>query len=127
MREGKRVTKRTLANLSALPIEQIEAIRLVLKGEKLGPIGEGLECIATRHHGHVEAVRTAMARLGFDKLIDAKTSRSRDLVMAMVVGRIIAPEASKLGMVSAWPTQRLRTISASPMRMKTNSTTRWIG
>jgi transposase len=102
VREGKRVTKRTLANLSALPIEQIEAIRRVLKGEKLGPIGEGLECIATRHHGHVEAVRTAMARLGFDRLIDAKTSRSRDLVMAMVVGRIIAPEASKLGMVGAW-------------------------
>lgn len=102
VREGKRVTKRTLANLSALPIEQIEAIRRVLKGEKLGPVGDGLECVGTRQHGHVEAVRTAMARLGFDKLIDAKASRSRDLVMAMVVGRIIAPEASKLGMVTAF-------------------------
>ena len=102
VREGKRVTKRTLANLSALPIEQIEAIRRVLKGEKLGPVGDGFECIATRQHGHVDAVRTAMVRLGFDKLIDAKASRSRDLVMAMVVGRIIAPEASKLGMVGAW-------------------------
>ena len=102
VREGKRVTKRTLANLSALPIEQIEAIRRVLKGEKLGPVGDGLECITTRHHGHVDAVRTAMTRLGFDKLIDAKASRSRDLVMAMVAGRIIAPEASKLGMVGAW-------------------------
>ena len=102
VREGKRVTKRTLANLSALPIDQIEAIRRVLKGEKLGPVGDGLECIATRQHGHVEAVRTAMARLDFGKLIDAKASRSRDLVMAMVVGRIIAPEASKLGMVGAW-------------------------
>ena len=102
VREGKRVTKRTLANLSALPIEQIEAIRRVLKGEKLGPIGDGLECVATRQHGHVEAVRTAMARLGLDKLIDAKASRSRDLVMAMVAGRIIAPEASKLGMAGAW-------------------------
>lgn len=102
VREGKRVTKRTLANLSALSIEQIEAIRRALKGEKLGPVGAGLECIATRHHGHVEAVRTAMTRLGFDKLVDAKASRSRDLVMAMIAGRIIAPEASKLGMVSAW-------------------------
>ena len=46
--------------------------------------------------------RKAMTRLGFDKLIDAKASRSRDLVMAMVAGRIIAPEASKLGMVGAW-------------------------
>ena len=102
VREGKRVTKRTLANLSSLPIEQIEAIRRVLKGEKLGPVGDSLECVATRRHGHVEAVRTAMARLGFDKLIDAKASRSRDLVMAMIAGRIIAPEASKLAMVGAW-------------------------
>ena len=102
VREGKRVTKRTLANLSALPIEQIEAIRRVLKGEKLGPVGDGLECIASRHHGHVDAMRTAMARLGLDKLIDTKASRSLDLVTAMVAGRIIAPAASKLGMVGTW-------------------------
>lgn len=102
VRIGKRVTKRTLANLSSLPIEQIEAIRRVLKGEKLGPVGGGLECTQSRHHGHVDAVRTAMSRLGFDKLVDAKASRSRDLVMAMVAGRIIAPEASKLGMVGAF-------------------------
>lgn len=102
VRIGKRVTKRTLANLSSLPIEQIEAIRRVLKGEKLGPIGDGLECITSRHHGHVDAVRTAMTRLDFEKLIDAKSSRSRNLVMAMVASRIIAPEASKLGMIGAW-------------------------
>ena len=53
-------------------------------------------------HGHVDAVRGAMRRLGFDKLIDARPSRERDLVMAMVAGRIIAPEASKLGMTRAW-------------------------
>ena len=102
VRDGRHVKSETLANLSALPIEQIEVIRRVLKGEKLGPVGDSLECVATRQHGHVEAVRTAMARLGFDKLIDAKAQRSRDLVMAMVAGRIIAPEASKLGMVGAW-------------------------
>jgi Transposase DDE domain len=102
VRDGRHVKSETLANLSALPIEQIETIRRVLKGEKLGPVGDSLECVATRQHGHVDAVRTAMTRLGFDKLIDAKAQRSRDLVMAMVVGRIIAPEASKLGMVGAW-------------------------
>jgi hypothetical protein len=50
----------------------------------------------------VEAVRTAMRRLGFEKLIDGKASRERDLVVAMVAGRIIAPEASKLAMTHAW-------------------------
>ena len=102
VRDGKKVGKRTLANLSSLPIEQIEMIRRVLKGERLGPVEDGLECVRSAHHGHVEAVTTAMRRLGFDKLIDGKSSRERDLVVAMVAGRIIAPEASKLGMVGAW-------------------------
>lgn len=102
VRDGKKVGKRTLANLSSLPIEQIEMIRRVLKGERLGPVEDGLECIRSAHHGHVEAVTTTMRRLGFDKLIAAEPCRERDLVVAMVAGRIIAPEASKLGMVGAW-------------------------
>jgi transposase len=101
-REDGRVRKRTLANLSSLPIEQIEAIRRILKGEKLGPVGEGLEVVRSRAHGHVDAVLTAMRRLGFEKLIDAKASRERTLVAAMVAERILAPEASKLGMTRAF-------------------------
>jgi hypothetical protein len=101
-REGKQVRKRTLANLSALPMDQVEMIRRVLKGEKLGPVEDQFECIRSLHHGHVQAVRTAMQRLGFDRLIDARARRERDLVVAMVAGRIIAPEASKLGMTRAW-------------------------
>jgi transposase len=102
VREGKRVRKRTLANLSSLPLEQIEAIRRILKGERLGPIEDGLEVVRSLAHGHVEAVMTAMRRLGFDKLIDARSSRERDLVVAMVAERIVAPEASRLGMTRAW-------------------------
>ena len=102
VRVGKRVTKRTLANLSSLPLDQIEMIRRVLKGEKLGPVEDGLEVVRSAHHGHVDAVCSAMQRLGFDRLIDAKSSRERNLVVAMVAGRIIAPEASKLGMTQAW-------------------------
>jgi hypothetical protein len=101
IREGKRIKKRTIANLSALTLEQAEAIRLVLRGEKLAPAGGGLDCIRSLPHGHVEAVRIAMRRLGFEKLIDGKTSR--DLVAAMVAGRIVAPEASKLAMTHVWP------------------------
>ena len=41
IREGQRIRKRTIANLSALTLEQAEAIRLVLKGEKLAPAGGG--------------------------------------------------------------------------------------
>ena len=102
VREGKRVTKRTLANLSSLPLDQIEMIRRVLKGEKLGPVDSALEVTRSQAHGHVEAVRTALRRLGFDRLIDATSNRQRDLVVAMVAGRIVAPEASKLAMTQAW-------------------------
>jgi hypothetical protein len=102
VREGKRVRKRTLANLSSLTIDQIEAIRRILKGERLGPIDDGLEVVRSRAHGHVDAVLTAMRQLGFDKLLDTRSSRERDLVVAMVAERIIAPEASKLGMTRAW-------------------------
>ncbi len=102
IREGKRIRKRTIANLSALTLEQAESIRLVLKGEKLGPARGGLDCIRSLPHGHVEAVRIAMRRLGFEKLIDGKASRERDLVAGMVAGRLIAPEASKLAMTHAW-------------------------
>jgi hypothetical protein len=102
VRDGKRVRKRTLANLSSLSIEQIEAIRRILKGERLGPIEDGLEVVRSRPHGHVAAVTMAMMRLGLDKLLDARSSRERDLVVAMVAERIIAPEASKLGMTRAW-------------------------
>ena len=102
VREGKRVRKRTIANLSALPLEQAEMIRRVLKGEKLGPMEAAFDVVRSQHHGHVEAVRAAMKQLGFDRLIDAKSSRERDLVVAMVAGRIVAPEASKLGMTHAW-------------------------
>ena len=101
IREGKRIKKRTIANLSALTLDQAETIRLVLKGEQLAPANGSLECIRSLPHGHVEAVRIAMRRLGFEKLIDGKASRERDLVVAMVAGRIIAPQASKLAMTQA--------------------------
>ena len=102
VREGKRVVKRTVANLSGLTIEQAEAMRHVLKGQRLAPIDEAFGITRSQAHGHVEAVRAAMKRLGFDTLVDSKSSRERDLVVAMVVGRIIAPEASKLSMTQAW-------------------------
>jgi Transposase DDE domain len=102
VRDGKHVRKRTLANLSSLPLDQIEAIRRILKGERLGPVEDGLEVVRSRAHGHVAAVMTAMKRLGFEKLIDARPSRERNLIMAMVAERIIAPAASKLGMTRAW-------------------------
>lgn len=68
-RQGKKVGKRTLANLSALSAAQIEGIRAALRGEPLQPAAQRFEAIASRAHGHVQAVALTMRRLGFAALL----------------------------------------------------------
>lgn len=105
-REGSRVRKRTLANLSALDTEQIDAIRAVLRGEPLRPAGALFEIIRSLPHGQVQAVSVAMHRLGFDKLLSARAQPERDLVSAMVAARILAPH-TKLATTRWWHTTTL--------------------
>ena len=105
-REGARVRKRTLANLSSLSDEQILAMRAILRGEQLAPAGELFEAIASRAHGHVQAVRRAMQQLGFAQLIGTRPSAERDRVCAMVAARIVAPH-TKLATTRWWHTSTL--------------------
>jgi transposase len=105
-RDGARVRKRTLANLSSLSDEQILAIRAVLRGEQLGPVAERFEAIASRAHGHVQAVAVAMQRLGLASLVASKACRERELVLAMVASRIVAPH-TKLATTRWWHTTTL--------------------
>jgi transposase len=100
-REGGKVKNRTLANLSSLPMDQIDAIRRVLKGETLVGIDDVFETVCSFKHGHVKAVLLAMQKLGFDKLIASRPSRERDLVVALVAARIVDP-SSKLATQRAW-------------------------
>jgi transposase len=105
-RENGKVKTRTLANLSRLPPEAVKALTRVLKGESLVPPDEVFESIRSPHHGHVQAVRAAMRRLGFDELIASKASRERDLVVTMVAARILEPD-SKLATTRWWDTTTL--------------------
>ena len=100
-REGGKVKTRTLANLSTLPEAAVAALRRVLKGDTLITADEAFEAISSRHHGHVQAVLAAMQRLGFAHLIASRPSRQRNLVVAMVAARILAPE-SKLATTRWW-------------------------
>ena len=110
LREGYRdhgkVRNRTLANLSVWPPEQVELLRRVLRGERLAPVDQLWEVVASPHHGHVQAVRLAMRRLGFETLIAARPSRERALVVALVAARILEPE-SKLATTRWWQTTTL--------------------
>jgi transposase len=105
-REGQRVRKRTLANLSSLPDEQIVAIRAILRGEQLAPASTLFEAVASRPHGHVQAVRCAMQQLGFAQLIGTRASAERDRVCAMVAARILGPQ-TKLATTRWWHTTTL--------------------
>ena len=105
-RDGARVRKRTLANLSALDDQQIDAIRGVLRGEPLRPTGTLFEIIQSLPRGHVQAVSVAMQQLGFSKLLNARSCPERDLVCAMVAARILAPQ-TKLATTRWWHTTTL--------------------
>jgi len=105
-REGSKVGKRTLANLSSLSAAQIEAIRAALRGEALQPVAQSLEITASRSHGHVQAVAVTLQRLGFASVIASKPCRERELVLAMVASRIVAPH-TKLATTRWWHTTTL--------------------
>jgi len=105
-REGGQVKNRTLANLSKWPAQKIDRLRRLLRDEPLARIDELFEVVASPHHGHVQAVRVAMQRLGFDTLIAARPSRARALVVALVAARILEPD-SKLATTRWWHTTTL--------------------
>ncbi len=92
-REGGKVKNRTLANLSSWPEAKVEALSRALKG--LPPAGlEGMvEVARSLPHGHVAAVLGTLRQLGLEELIDPEPSRQRDLVTAMAVAQVIAPDS----------------------------------
>jgi len=100
-REDGKVKNETLGNLSHLPDAVVDLVRRALRGEALVPVSERFEIIASRPHGHVEAVLRAMRRLDFASLLSSRPCREADLVMAMAVARIVEPH-TKLAMTRWW-------------------------
>jgi len=105
-REGKKIVKRTLANLTDWPAEKIKTLRRALRGEKLVNPSELFRIERSLPHGHVGIILTVMRKLGLDSLIASRRCRERDLVVAMIAERLIEP-ASKLGTTRLWDTSTL--------------------
>src|SRR5580704_10389928 len=99
-RDGGKVRHETLANLSALPGEAVAAIEATLKGDRLVPAGQAVTITASVPHGHVAAVHAMAARLGLPALL-GPASPQRDLALALVISRVVAP-ASKLATLTWW-------------------------
>lgn len=95
-RDGDKIKKRTIANLSDWPTQIVEGLRTLLKGGKVAPANQ--ESIIVRRalpHGHVAAVLGTLRGIGLDRVLGPARNRCRDLVTAMIVMRLLAP-ASKL-------------------------------
>jgi len=99
-RDGDKVRHETLANLSALPPATIEAIRASLAGKTLVAAGDELRTVRSLPHGQVAAVWAQAKALGLPGLL-GPAGRSRDLAMALIVSRVVAP-APKLATLSWW-------------------------
>ena len=97
-RKGKKVVKKTLANLSKCPKHVIEGLRVLIKGGAITNLEGGFTITRSLPHGHVAAVLSVLKRLGLHQVIASRSSRERDLVVAMIVARIIDPQ-SKLATV----------------------------
>jgi hypothetical protein len=98
-RDGDRIRKRTLANLSNWPAARIEALRRVLRDEAVAPTDhQSLSILRSLPHGHVAAALGMLRKLGLDRILSQggrQPRREVALCVAMMVARIIDP-ASKL-------------------------------
>jgi Transposase DDE domain len=99
-RDGGKVRKETLANLSHLPPEAIAAVRAVLAGKTLVDADGAVEVERSLPHGHAAAVHAMARKLGFPALLGPPCPE-RDLACALVVSRVLRP-ASKLSTAAWW-------------------------
>src|SRR5258706_15100542 len=99
-REAGKVRHETLANLSALPGQVVDAIESALKGTPLVPAGQAVTITASVPHGHVAAVHAMAAKLGLPALLGPACAE-RDLALALVISRVVVP-ASKLSTLTWW-------------------------
>jgi len=105
-REGKKVRKKTLANLTHWPAALVETLRLALTGESLVPKEKVLRIERSKPHGHVDVLLTFMRHIGLEKMISSTPGKERDLVMAMLVERLIH-SSSKLATTRLWHSSTL--------------------
>ena len=100
-REAGKVRNETVGNISHLPEGLVELVRAGLRGESVGVLSDAFAIERSLPAGHVNAALAMSGRLELGRLLDRSPSRERDLVLAMVCQRAIAP-ASKLATVRAF-------------------------
>jgi hypothetical protein len=106
-RDGGKVRHETLANLSGLPEQVVDAIEAALKGAALVPAADAVTITASVPHGHVAAVHAMAVKLGLPALLGPACAE-RNLALALIISRVAAP-ASKLATLTWWADTTLGT------------------
>jgi hypothetical protein len=100
-RDGGKVKKRTLLNLSDWPRERIAGFKMLLKGGTVIPQDQNaITIVRSLPHGHVAAALGTARQIALDRLLGPGGNRCRDLVLALVVSRLLDP-GSKLAAARA--------------------------
>jgi transposase len=100
-RHDGKVKHLTLGNLSHLPERLIDIIRRSLQGETFVRPDEAFRTLASKPHGHVEAVLAAFRKLDLERLLATEPSQQRSLILALIAQRILFP-CSKLATTRHW-------------------------
>jgi transposase len=105
-RQDGKVKHRTLANLSHLPEQAIDLVSRFLQGEVFPAADETVRTLASKPHGHVDAILTTFDRLGLEGLLASRASPERSLVLALIAQRLLFP-CSKLASLRYWQSTTL--------------------
>ena len=104
-REENRVKKRTLANLSSVPDDVIDNLKLALKGGKtIENIEDAIEIERSLPHGQIAAVLGTLRKVGLEQILGNDNPHLISIVMTLIVSRIINP-CSKLATARNLPSQ----------------------
>ena len=100
-REGGKVKKRALLNLSDWSADRVAGFKMLLKGGTVIPQDQqAITITRSLPHGHVAAALGTARKIGLDRLLGPDGNRCRDLVLALVVSRLLEP-GSKLAAARA--------------------------
>ena len=93
-REGKKVVKRTLLNMTSWPPALVENFRRLLKGGNVvDDLQKAFRVARSLPHGHVAAVWGTLRKVGLLALLSRRPNRQRSLAAAMIAARILDPRS----------------------------------
>lgn len=105
-REGSKIIKKTIANITNWPETRIEGLRKLLRDQPLVSPDEAFAIERTIFHGHVSAVLGMIRKIRLDKILSSRDCHERSLVLAMIAERLIVP-CSKLATTRVWHSSSL--------------------